>query len=49
MERELGFRGGQKPIVNFKEESEKANYPKIRMFKLAKMTSDTPLHDCVGK
>jgi len=48
MERELGFRRGQKPIVNFKEESEKANYSQMRLFKLAKTTSDFPLHDCDG-
>lgn len=49
MERQLGFRGGQKPIVNFWEESQKANYPKIRMFQVAKTPSDTPVYDCKGK
>lgn len=49
MDRQLGFRRGQKPIVNFKEESENANFPKIRMFKIENRTSDTPLNDCNGK
>ena len=49
MERELGFHRGQKPIVNFWEESQKANYPQIRMFQVPKVPSDTPLFDCEGK
>ena len=49
MERQLGFRQHQKPIVNFWEESRKANYPGIRMFLVKKKKSDTPLEDCVGE
>ncbi len=32
MERQLGLRSGQKPIVNWKEEAASANYPEIRQF-----------------
>ncbi|TRX59237.1 sialate O-acetylesterase [Fulvivirga sp. M361] len=49
MERELGLRKGQKPIVNFWEEAKKANYPKIRMFKVATVASQIPLSNCQGK
>lgn len=49
MERELGLRNGQKPIINFWEEAQKANYPKIRMFKVATVASQTPLNNCQGK
>ncbi|MBU3011318.1 sialate O-acetylesterase [Polaribacter vadi] len=49
MERELGFRNGQKPIVNFWEESQKATSSSIRMFVVQRKKSETPLEDCVGK
>tara|TARA_R110001592_G_scaffold123108_5_gene330655 strand:+ start:15664 stop:17070 length:1407 start_codon:yes stop_codon:yes gene_type:complete len=49
MERQLGFRNNQKPIVNFYEESLKANHPNIRMFFVQKKKSTTPLDDCVGE
>ena len=49
MDRQLGPRIGQKPIVNYKEESEKANYPEIRLFKVEQNTSEKPLSDCGGK
>lgn len=48
MERQLGFRNNQKPIVNFWEESQKANHPNIRMFLVQKKKSKTPLDDCEG-
>jgi sialate O-acetylesterase len=49
MERQLGFRGGQKPIVNFWEAAQKANYPNIRMFQVQNVASKIPLSDCHGK
>lgn len=49
MERELGLRNGQKPIINFWEEAKKANYPNIRMFKVATVASEFPLNNCQGK
>ena len=49
MERQLGFRGGQKPIVNFWEAAQKASYPKIRMFRVQNNASQIPLYDCQGK
>lgn len=49
MERQLGLRAGQKPIVGFKEESEKADISKIRIFKVAKVYAETPQEDCEGQ
>ncbi|UMB59197.1 sialate O-acetylesterase [Lutibacter sp. A80] len=49
MERQLGFRNNQKPIVNFWEESQKANNSNIRMFLVQKKKSTTPLEDCEGE
>jgi sialate O-acetylesterase len=49
MQRQLGFRGGQKPIIGYWEESQAANYPKIRMFKVPNVPSETPIDDCKGK
>ncbi|MCG1035805.1 sialate O-acetylesterase [Polaribacter sargassicola] len=49
MERELGFRNNQKPIVNFWEESQNANNSNIRMFLVHRKKSNTPLEDSVGK
>ena len=49
MERQLGFRNNQKPIVNFYEESLKANHPNIRMFLVKKKKSTIPLEDCEGE
>lgn len=49
MERQLGLRVGQKPIINYWEEAQKANFPKIRMFQVQNMASQIPLYDCQGK
>ncbi|UMB52603.1 sialate O-acetylesterase [Lutibacter sp. A64] len=49
MERQLGFRNNQKPIVNFWEESQNANNSNIRMFLVQKKKSTTPLEDCEGE
>lgn len=49
MERQLGFRNGQKPIVGFWEEAQNANYPTIRMFKVPQVPSETPLDDSKGE
>lgn len=42
MERQLGLRAGQKPIVNWKQEVAAANYPEIRQFYVHQMESFTP-------
>jgi sialate O-acetylesterase len=42
MERQLGLRGGQKPIVNWKQEAAAANYPEIRQFYVPETKSFTP-------
>jgi hypothetical protein len=49
MERALGFRIGQKPIVGFYEEAKNANYPNIRMFNVPKIPSETPVEDIKGE
>ncbi len=50
MELTLGFNGGRrKPIVGFWEEAQTAKYPKIRMFQVPKISSETPAEDCEGK
>jgi sialate O-acetylesterase len=42
MERQLGLRGGQKPIVNWEQEVAAANYPQIRQFYVPQEKSFTP-------
>ena len=42
MERQLGLRAGQKPIVNWKQEAAAANYPEIRQFYVHQIKSFTP-------
>ncbi|HZI32418.1 MAG TPA: sialate O-acetylesterase, partial [Candidatus Binatia bacterium] len=42
MERQLGLRAGQKPIVNWKQEVAAANYPEIRQFYVHQTQSFTP-------
>lgn len=42
MERQLGPRGGQKPIVNWQAEVAAADYPLIRQFYVPEHTADTP-------
>lgn len=42
MERQLGLRGGQKPIVNWEQEVAAANYPEIRQFYVHQTKSFTP-------
>ena len=49
MERQLGLRSGQKPLVNWEEEVASANYPKIRHFAVARTPSDNPLTATTGK
>jgi sialate O-acetylesterase len=43
MERQLGLRPGQKPIVNWEQEVAAANYPLIRQFYVPQIKSFTPL------
>lgn len=42
MERQLGLREGQKPIVNWKEEAAAANFPQIRHFGVAQTKALQP-------
>lgn len=50
MERQLGLRSGQKPILNWLGEARDAqNYPQIRQFYVAKNPSDTKLEDANSK
>jgi sialate O-acetylesterase len=48
MERQLGLRGGQKPIVNWQEEAATANFPLIRMFTVKQAHSDTVRNTASG-
>jgi sialate O-acetylesterase len=43
MERQLGLRPGQKPILNWEQEAAAANYPEIRQFYVTQTQSTTPL------
>ncbi len=49
MERALGFRGGQKPIVGFYDTAKKAECQNIRFFNVAKTPTATPQDDCKGE
>ena len=49
MERQLGLRSGQKPIVNWIEEASKANYPEIRQYHVGRKASDTLVTDANAK
>jgi len=42
MERQLGLRAGQQPIVNWEQEAANANYPEIRQFYVPETKSFTP-------
>ena len=49
MDRELGMRSGQKPIVNFWETAQAANTPTLRLFIVKKALSATAKEDCEGE
>ncbi len=49
MERQLGLRSGQKPIVNWIEEALNANYPEIRQYHVGRKASDTIVADANSK
>ena len=49
MERQLGLRNGQKPIVNWTEEAAAANYPQIRQYHVANHPSDSLVSDANSK
>ena len=49
MERQLGPRPGQKPLVNAVQEAASADYPMIRHFGVARNVSVTPLSTLTGK
>ena len=49
MERQLGLRSGQQPLVNWEQEAASADYPQIRHFAVARTPSDTVLTDTKGK
>ena len=48
MERQLGLRNGQKPIVNYEAEAASANYPNLRHFLVKQTTSTNPLSTVSG-
>lgn len=45
MERQLGPRQGQNPIVNWEQERDAANYPLIREYYVPRMNADEPVDD----
>jgi sialate O-acetylesterase len=49
MERQLGLRSGQQPLVNWEQEAASADYPQIRHFAVARTPSDTVLADTKGR
>ncbi len=49
MERQLGLRNGQKPILNWQEEAATANFPLIRQYQVARNASDTPIYEAKSK
>ena len=49
MERQLGLRRGQKPIVNWVEEAAFANFPQIRQFYVEKNSTENPVEDVNSK
>ncbi len=49
MERQLGLRSGQKPLVNWETEVASADYPQIRHFAVARTPSDTSKTNTAGK
>jgi sialate O-acetylesterase len=49
MERQLGLRVGQQPIVDWEKEAAAANYPQIRHFGVAQEKSLTPLSTVKGQ
>ena len=49
MERQLGLRGGQKPIENWQVEAAKADYPQIRQYYVPEQLSLTRQTDANGK
>lgn len=49
MERQLGLREGQKPIVNWEQEAAAANYPQIRQFLVPQKPALTPAAALEGK
>ena len=49
MERQLGPRSGQQPLVNWEQEAASADYPQIRHFAVARTPSDTVLTETKGK
>lgn len=48
MERQLGLRTGQQPLLNWEQEVASANYPQIRHFAVARKNSDVPLDETEG-
>ena len=48
MERQLGPRSRQKPLVNWEQEASSANYPEIRQFHVKNTIATTPLTTLMG-
>lgn len=49
MEKSIGLQPGQKPCFNYQNELATANYPNLRLFKIGKVLSETPLTDLKTK
>lgn len=49
MERQLGLRGNQQPLVNWENEVASADYPQIRHFAVDRKLEDTPQTETKGK
>lgn len=49
MERQLGLRSGQQPLVNWEQEAASANYPQIRHFAVPQKFADVPQTTLTGK
>lgn len=49
MERQVGPRQGQKPIIGWEKERDEANYPEIRQYMISNTASDKPVADAKSK
>jgi sialate O-acetylesterase len=49
MERQLGPRGGQKPIIGWEKAKDEANYPEIRQYHVRQNPSAVPVEDANSK
>jgi sialate O-acetylesterase len=49
MERQLGLRPPQQPLLNWQEDVARAKFPALRMFTVKKTAADEPKTDCEGQ